>query len=126
MCSATLNLRVAHSGLTSTAALPPRLRRLRHTWRRSAEADLEPRAAELRSLEVVADSSTASGPSSIFDAALKILGSIGDITGGVLEDSGGGIGPEDDPDLSPGIGAAAQELERQLRTAHELLEQTGG
>jgi hypothetical protein len=75
---------------------------------------------------VVADSSTASGPSSIFDAALKILGSIGDITGGVLEDSGGGIGPEDDPDLSHGIGAAAQELERQLRTAHELLEQTGG
>jgi hypothetical protein len=44
----------------------------------------------------------------------------------VLEDSGGGIGPEDDPDLSPGIGAAAQELERQLRTAHQLLEQTGG
>jgi hypothetical protein len=44
----------------------------------------------------------------------------------VLEDSGGGIRPEDDPDLSPGIGAAAQELERQLRTAHQLLEQTGG
>jgi hypothetical protein len=44
----------------------------------------------------------------------------------VLEDSGGGIGPEDDPDLSPGIGAAAQVVERQLRNAHELLEQTGG
>ena len=44
----------------------------------------------------------------------------------VLEDSGGGIGPKDDPDLSPGIRAAAQELGRQLRTAHQLLEQTGG
>jgi hypothetical protein len=56
------------------------------------------------------------------DAAARIRGAL--VT--ALEDSGGGIGPEDDPDLSPGIGAAAQELERQLRTAHQLAAQTGG
>jgi hypothetical protein len=39
----------------------------------------------------------------------------------VLEHSGGGIQPEDDPDLSPGIGLYAQESERQLRAAYELL-----
>jgi hypothetical protein len=55
------------------------------------------------------------------DAAARIRGTL--VT--ALEYSGGGIGPENDPDLSPG-GAAAQELERQLRTAHQLLEQTEG
>jgi hypothetical protein len=39
----------------------------------------------------------------------------------VLEYSGGGIEPGDDPDLSPGIGLYAQESERQLRAAIKLL-----
>jgi hypothetical protein len=38
-----------------------------------------------------------------------------------LQHSGGGVAPEDDPDLSPGIGLYAQESERQLRAAYELL-----
>jgi hypothetical protein len=41
----------------------------------------------------------------------------------VLQDSGGGIEPEDDPDLSPGIGLYAQDSERQLRAAYRLLDQ---
>lgn len=39
----------------------------------------------------------------------------------VLEQTGGGVEPENDPDLSPGIGLYAQESERQLRAAYELL-----
>jgi hypothetical protein len=39
----------------------------------------------------------------------------------VLQHSGGGPEPEDDPDLSPGIGLYAQESERQLRAAYDLL-----
>ena len=39
----------------------------------------------------------------------------------MLQHSGGEIEPEDDPDLSPGIGLHAQESERQLRAAYELL-----
>jgi hypothetical protein len=39
----------------------------------------------------------------------------------VLEHSGGGVEPEENPDLSPGIGLYAQESERQLRAAYELL-----
>ena len=39
----------------------------------------------------------------------------------VLEHTGGGVEPKDDPDLSPGIGLYAQESERQLRAAYELL-----
>jgi hypothetical protein len=39
----------------------------------------------------------------------------------VLEHAGGGVEPEDDPDLSPGIGHYAQESERQLRAVYELL-----
>jgi hypothetical protein len=39
----------------------------------------------------------------------------------VLEHTGGGVEPEDDPDLSPGIGLYAQESERELRAAYELL-----
>jgi hypothetical protein len=39
----------------------------------------------------------------------------------VLEQTGGGVEAEDDPDLSPGIGLYAQESERQLRAACELL-----
>jgi hypothetical protein len=39
----------------------------------------------------------------------------------VLEQTGGGVEAKDDPDLSPGIGLYAQESERQLRAAYELL-----
>jgi hypothetical protein len=39
----------------------------------------------------------------------------------VLEETGGGVETKDDPDLSPGIGLYAQESERQLRAAYELL-----
>jgi hypothetical protein len=39
----------------------------------------------------------------------------------VLEHTGGGVEAEDDPELSPGIGLYAQESERQLRAAYELL-----
>jgi hypothetical protein len=39
----------------------------------------------------------------------------------VLEPTGGGVEPKDDPDLSPGVGLYAQESERQLRAAYELL-----
>jgi hypothetical protein len=39
----------------------------------------------------------------------------------VLEQTGGGVDPENNPDLSPGIGLYAQESERQLRAAYELL-----
>ena len=39
----------------------------------------------------------------------------------VLEQTGGGVDPENDPNLSPGIGLYAQESERQLRAAYELL-----
>jgi hypothetical protein len=39
----------------------------------------------------------------------------------VLEHTGGGVEAEHDPDLSPGIGLYAQESERQLRAAYELL-----
>ena len=39
----------------------------------------------------------------------------------VLEHTGGGVESEDDPNLSPGIGLYAQESERQLRAAYELL-----
>jgi hypothetical protein len=39
----------------------------------------------------------------------------------VLEHTGGGVEPEHDPDLSPGIGLYAQGSERQLRAAYELL-----
>jgi hypothetical protein len=41
----------------------------------------------------------------------------------VLQHSGGGMEPKDDPDLSPGIGPYAQESERQLRAAIKLLDQ---
>jgi hypothetical protein len=44
----------------------------------------------------------------------------------VLQHSGGGMEPEDDPDLSPGIGLYAQESERQLRAAIQLLDQAAG
>jgi hypothetical protein len=39
----------------------------------------------------------------------------------VLHQTGGGVEPEDDPDRSPGMGLYAQESERQLRAAYELL-----
>jgi hypothetical protein len=41
----------------------------------------------------------------------------------VLQDSGGGIEPEDDPDLSPGIGLYAKDSERQTRAAYRLVDQ---
>jgi hypothetical protein len=44
----------------------------------------------------------------------------------VLQHSGGGMEPEDDPDLSPGIGLYAQQSERQLRAAIQLLDQAAG
>jgi hypothetical protein len=44
----------------------------------------------------------------------------------VLQHSGGGTEPEDDPDLSPGIGLYAQESERQLRAGIQLLDQAAG
>jgi hypothetical protein len=39
-----------------------------------------------------------------------------------LQEGGGGLSPEDDPDLSPGIGPQQQEVERRLRAAYRLLE----
>ena len=44
----------------------------------------------------------------------------------VLQHSGSGMDREDDPDLSPGIGLYAQELERQLRAAIQLLDPVAG
>jgi hypothetical protein len=44
----------------------------------------------------------------------------------VLQHSGGGMEPKDDPGLSPGIGLYAQESERQLRAAIQLLDQAAG
>jgi hypothetical protein len=44
----------------------------------------------------------------------------------VLQHIGGGMEPEDDPDLSPGIGLYAQESERQLRAAIQLLDHAAG
>jgi hypothetical protein len=44
----------------------------------------------------------------------------------VLQHSGGRMEPNDDPDLSPGIGLYAQESERQLRAAIQLLDQVAG
>jgi hypothetical protein len=41
----------------------------------------------------------------------------------VLQHSGGGMEPKDDPDLMPGSGLYAQESERQLRAAIQLLHQ---
>jgi hypothetical protein len=43
-----------------------------------------------------------------------------------LQEYGGGVNPEDDPDLSPGIGAQQQEVEHRLRAAIQLLDQAAG
>ena len=40
-----------------------------------------------------------------------------------LQECGGGLNPQDDPDLSPGIGPQQQEVERRIRAAIQLLDQ---
>jgi hypothetical protein len=93
-------------------------------------------AAQLRFL--VADS-TVDADTRICDALEHIADQLKALAGGVvlsaetaaqiraallavLEHSGGGIEPEDDPDLSPGIGLYAQDSEHQLRAAYRLLD----
>jgi hypothetical protein len=117
-----------------------KLRKLAEAIIAARPTELAPMAAQLRWLarrgsllredelvlqHIVEQLERLAGPGAVLlsaDAAARIRCAL--VT--VLENSGGGIAPEDDPDLSPGIGAAAQELERQLRTAYQLLEQTGG